>query len=131
MDDSLLRMGIEANRLYYAASALAEPLAACDAAYREQLLGEAIELRTCEWQGWTASPQPSWKMGAAQAAQALGVYHTETSEYAKAREWFERALEHCAGDELGPKRYWYFRVVGDSLRGLVREQLARLEQLAP
>jgi tetratricopeptide (TPR) repeat protein len=69
-------------------------------------------------------------MGAAQAAQALGVYHTETSEYEKAREWLEKALEHCPTDELGLKRYWYFNCMGDSLRSLVREQLARVQQLA-
>ncbi len=130
MDSNLLRMGIEANRLYYSASALTEPLAPCDVEYRKQLLGEAIDLRTCEWRGWTESSQPSWKMGAAQAAQALGVYHTETSEYLKAREWFEKALEHCSTDELDPKRYWYFNCMGDNLRSLVREQLARLQQLA-
>jgi len=130
MDNSLLCMGVEANRLYYAASALPEPLAPCDVEHRKRLLSEAIDLRICEWQGWSQSPELSGKMGAAQAAQALGVYHTETSEYEKAREWLEKALEHCPTDELGLKRYWYFNCMGDSLRSLVREQLARVQQLA-
>jgi len=129
MDDSLLRMGVEANRLYYAASALAEPLAPSDVEHRARLLREAIDLRIREWQGWSQSSELAGKMGAAQAAQALGVYHTETSEYEKAREWLERALEHCATDELRVKRYWYFKCMGDSMRSLVREQLARVQQL--
>jgi predicted ATPase len=130
MDSKLLRMGVEANRLYYAASELPEPLAPCDVEHRKKLLGQAIDLRICEWQGWSQLPEPSGKLGAAQAAQALGVYHTETSEYEKAREWLERALEHCPADSRCQKRYWYFSCMGDSLRSLVREQLARVQQLA-
>lgn len=129
MDDSLLRMGVEANRLYYAASALVEPLAPCDVEQRGRLLSEAIDLRIREWQGWSQSPELAGKMGAAQAAQALGVYHTELYEYDKAREWLEKALEDCATDDLRLKRYWYFKCMGDSLRSLVHEQLARVQQL--
>lgn len=130
MRSDILLMGIEANELYDAASKLTEPCAPADPEQKKTLLSQAIELRTREWQAWLQSPELSAKIGAAQAAQALGVYHTEIFEYQKASEWLEKALEQCQLDPSTPKRYWYLAYMTHSLHGLACEQLARVRELA-
>jgi hypothetical protein len=130
MDSKALRMGLEANRLFLAASALPASTAPGDVEYRQSLLNQAIDLRICEWREFSQSSEPCQKLGAAQAAQALGVYHAESQEYEQAGAWFERALEVCPSPTAWSKRSWYFTCFGDSLRCLVREQLARVQQLS-
>jgi hypothetical protein len=123
-------MGLEANRLFQAASALPASTATGDVEHRQSLLNQAIELHVCEWRQLSQYSEPCQKLGAAQAAQALGVSHAESHEYEQARVWFERALDLCPSPTEWPKHSWYFTCFGDSLRGLVREQLERVQQLS-
>ena len=57
-----------------------------DAEKKKRFLQKAV-LRLNEWQGWTSSPDRSAMLGAAQAAQALGIYLVEMGEYDDARSW--------------------------------------------
>lgn len=130
MRTDVLLMGIQANRLYEDAVKLSGPLTLADSERKNTLLRQAIDLRISEWEEWLQSPDLSAKIGAAQAAQALGVYYTESCEYQKARDWLEKALEHCPLDTVAPRRYWYLLYVLSSLHSFVREQLVRVQELS-
>lgn len=119
MDGLLLRMGVDANRLYVHATSSGED--------NSVLLQQAVDLRLKEWHGWMDSTDRASRLGAAQAAQALGIYFVSMHKYDDARMWLEKALSQCSGEPLFEYRYWYINAMNSSLRELVMEQLLELQ----
>lgn len=119
MDGPLLRMGVDANRLYMRATSAGED--------NHDVLQQAVDLRLKEWHGWMNSSDRASRLGAAQAAQALAVYFVSMHRYDDARMWLENALSQCSGDLLFEYRYWYINAMNSSLRELVLQQLLELK----